>query len=491
MARQPKQQSKPASCHQVIAKLYRRCPELNRLDRARLLRCIQLFVEAESASRNKETRTADFSGFIEAGLPTLLVKALACMAPEAALHFCETENLATYRQRSQAARVLADPITPLYSLQELTRLTAQFLDHQERNRDALISTGHPVTHFGLSAWFDTFLNKLYYTKVPIKLIESPGLGGRIRHKPFIPIGYAEWPLPGTSVANYVPSLIQNWHVSYQYEGEPFPQLERLWARRRVSGRRRVWAPCSYENADRVAGISEADEKRLANLRPKLFQLKIRLLTEAHRVLLKQNASDLWSKCSGELIELLRGDDAEFLLSMDQVYAGHNLMSSKSKRRSVRVPFMVGGLTNMLEFLGFIEKELKLGTLTKTRVNLNDMVTIDALSRPRLLAEPACERYLALVFRGNFEKVRQAIDTCFDLGTQEPVFWANFRERAVNLLMEDLRVPAHILVPRKFLGPLSPLVQKQADMMTKQFEEGQLAMFEASSTKQNIFRFDGS
>jgi len=469
---------------EMVAALAKHYSKQHGFDRKRVQRCLQKLVEAETAAY--PTRKVRPTTFLKDGFAGLLSRALACMKPQSALRFCETEDLAAYRQRVHAARVLANPFTPLYTLQELARLTASFLEHQEGNRDALLATGHPATNFGLSPWFDTFLNKLYYTKIPIALVEgrkTEGIGPGLP-KPAYPKSYVDWRRPGVPVGSWQPYLFSFFGRRDEQQSEPFLPLGWTWARRRRS----LWSTCSYEDADRIVGLNKADADRLNHLRANLFELKVTLLTRVHSALVSQDTTNLWPQSVALFIDRMRGDDADFLLQMDRVYASHDVKTGAKQIKPI--PLMAGGLTSLLEFIGYIEKELTLGTLTKTRDSLSDWVNVDTLRRPRLTLKRAREPYLALAANGKSKLVREALDAFIERDTQEHVFWKGFRQRAAEVLEKELRVPVATLVPRKFLEALGPILQQQAALLTQRYVDGDLAMSTSPAPAQNVFRFTG-
>ena len=83
------------------------------------------------------------------------------------LEFDEEEDPQAFPRRQFAAQVLVDPRTPFYTLPELSGHLRTFAGHQEANRAEMLRIGHPATSFAASPFLDLWLNKLYYTKVPI------------------------------------------------------------------------------------------------------------------------------------------------------------------------------------------------------------------------------------------------------------------------------------------------------------------------------------
>lgn len=109
----------------------------------RVLACVQRHFQADVVDRSQGR--GSFDPTFVSRLPQLLPEALKRLPAEAALKLCETEDPVAFYRRVKVAQQLASSYTPLYTLDELAGLLSELVEHQQRNQDSLLRTGHPRT----------------------------------------------------------------------------------------------------------------------------------------------------------------------------------------------------------------------------------------------------------------------------------------------------------------------------------------------------------
>jgi hypothetical protein len=107
----------------------------------------------------------------------LFASAFAYLPPEEALGFIEeADDLPKLVERVNLTSYLDDVFTPFYSLGELADLTGQFIAHLRANRESIIQTGLPKSHFIWCFWLDRKLGESYCTRRYEESYKSHGFG---------------------------------------------------------------------------------------------------------------------------------------------------------------------------------------------------------------------------------------------------------------------------------------------------------------------------
>ena len=79
-----------------------------------------------------------------------------------------------------------------------------------------------------------------------------------------------------------------------------------------------------------------------------------------KAVVNRDSANIWPDCLNVLTETLSGEEAEFYLKMDRLYNGYDLLTGEIiDEESDLLP---GGFTNLLEFIGYCEKEITIGTM---------------------------------------------------------------------------------------------------------------------------------
>ena len=391
-------------------------------------------------------------------------RAMACNAAKSPLEFCAKEDAATFPVRSLVAQVLADICTPLYTLPELSKVIAAFSAHQESNRNGLVSVGHPRTMFDASPWFDAWLNKLYPVKIPVGDPKATTPRGAYHHRY---VDGRRVAVPATHQPRWRPTAEGFWPS--EHGSSPVARtIHFVWGQWRKLRGVRV---CEYDRASRVTGLAEDAAEWLTSIRPSIQDLKLKLLQELRTAVASGDAKGLGERCFDVLGRTLLDEQIKRLLRYDCTYLGYNVLSGSEQ--SDTVPCIPGGLTNILEVAGHIEKELLIGTLSRTRAALGELVVRDSRGRPILTCDATHEPYLRLAAGPQREPWCKAVDLYIELEAQENSFWVDYRVRLGQAMGEGVQAAAVIPVKRKHRAVLEPLLRANADEITRKLENREL------------------
>jgi len=307
---------------------------------------------------------------------------LACFLPDDALALLESDELPEIQHRLISIEYLNLPGIPFYTLEELQTLTSSFISHleAETNKAHLIKTGHPARSFERSPWLESWLGKLYHTKLPAEIEKrelSVSEGGS---RPVRPI------------PEYMPRV-----YGYEYK----------WARKadlaRITSRSEEMPYCTYPEADLLFGMDPADAARLSGMRHKFLDLKVQVLHILVKALQTRK-----KETAAECLRLLTNHPAaqvEFWLRMDQFYRAYSTHRDNRQVADVGAGDP-GGLSSLLEIIWHFLEELTIGPFWRTREALADMVELDCIGRPQL----SQTKYLRAI--GTSEQ--QVIDDALDL-----------------------------------------------------------------------------
>ena len=234
-------------------------------------------------------------------------------------------------RRILAAEVLAKEPTPLYSLDELASKIERFVDYLTQDRDHFLTTGLPRRCFRESRWLYQQLAWLYDT--------------RCRSSPY----------PNDELSS-------DWTEeapAYSWERSVAPPL-RLGS---LEDRGDHLQECTSEEADYLPGLKPEDAARLETDRPKFFETKVEVLRRLAKAFQTRNATNLWEDTLEFLVGRLTADEFKFYMRMDAYYLEAH---SRGSRKGACRKLIPGGLTDLLEFVGYVGKEILIGTMDKTR-----------------------------------------------------------------------------------------------------------------------------
>ncbi|MEJ7638539.1 MAG: hypothetical protein WKF75_11340 [Singulisphaera sp.] len=151
------------------------------------------------------------------------------------------------------------------------------------------------------------------------------------------------------------------------KGGPYPVVQFAWRRQGDF----LLTRCEYEAADLIIGLHEDDVEWLDSIRPFLHEIKNRTLLEMSAALLSGKANRLWERVVAILAGRLNAEQVQKLLRIDTKYLGYNALNGTSVPG--RTPYVPGGLSTIVELAGFVEKELEIGPLHRTREALGGLV----------------------------------------------------------------------------------------------------------------------
>ena len=189
---------------------------------------------------------------------------------------------------------------------------------------------------------------------------------------------------------------------------------------------------------------------------------------AHR-----DSSNIWPDCLNILTETLSGEEAEFFLKIDRYYLGYDLMTGEILTESGLLP---GGLTNLLEFIGYCEKEITIGTMNHCKEALKTAGLAFRTGygqntwREKEANTPAFHRGTGTVAYSDYDgdARRDQLDLILDQFIQadstEIGFWTEFRSRVNGALREEFRdeVTFRTKVRRKFVESFEPNVRSYSE-----------------------------
>jgi hypothetical protein len=310
--------------------------------------------------------------------------------PSAIPLLLDREDLGRLCARMEAAVYLSwDLSPPLCSLSELAALTGASILHLKRNREALIETGCSATSFDRhSSWLDWFVRHLY----PTKRACWPGDKASLR---------ADWSCVGGASDNGEEPVVAN------------------------------------EERALIEGLSSEDAARLEAGRPRLFGLKVAVLREVIHALTIKNAYALWDNSLRLLKEAMNAGDVDFYLSMDRLYMSYDATTSEEvytqrsgpERGVTDAP---GGLTNVLQLMGYYEKELTLGTVYRTVEAAGNLIGEDEHGRRSFV-----EHY-QVSGTGKAEVLDISLDLFLSLRGQEQVVWNAYYQKVTDALAREFK-----------------------------------------------------
>lgn len=394
-------------------------------------------------------------------------KVFNCNAIQNPLAFFDGEELSTLPGRLAISAALADPRTPLYHRQELGSLLADFVTHQHSHQEALLRDGHAATAFARSPWLDVWLNKLYPIKIPVDFADSPYASPRHGYDArYVEFRRLALPLTQQSEARQVSresALLERQIL------QPFPAARYVWGRWLGQS----YLECPYGEADLVTDLHEEDAEWLTPMRPVIDQIKTRTILELIGALQAGNATQLWDRVVGIIGERLNLEQFERLLRIDRKYLGYHVLSGILNPHLVPCP--PGGLSTILELVGFVEKELQIGTMGRVREALGNLVIVDLLQRPKLVAGGKQNAYFVLAASSDrAEQWRTALAIYAQAEAQEMAFWANFRNRLQATLTSEIPQTVTVLVKPKLRDRIQPLAENQVRQIGREIEVGSLS-----------------
>jgi len=414
---------------------------------------------------------------------TAFDEALRFLGPKKALEIFETSNLRNLCEKVWIVAYLNDGFTPFYTLHELAALIVDFCKHLENNREYLLRTGHPRITFGRSFWLDKCLNKLLYLKVPIfgPIVDTVLNSGLVDPN--------DWKNMGSLDSNFTKIRQgENGNLVYDYVWAKNPEAVRSEPVEVGDGtlfiRFAFLAPgdqqrlcCSYDEAGILPGLSPNDAERVESLRPKFFDLKMKVLHLLGELVANRNPWRLWDECLCLFAEALTTEEADFLLNLDNLHA--KLAVGGTYNRSRKGPALVyrnGGLSDLFDFIGHCEKELKFGSLRRTKEAF--------LQIPQSLYSSWVSSYYEVAAESWQMWFDEVLEKFLLWEAEERGFWEEYRNRTNDALDRGFtgKVPVSVTVwvDRNHKNIYEPSIRMYADFQKTQLETtGQLAKLNLS------------
>lgn len=384
----------------------------------------------------------------------IVCEALLTLPCEQALELLQVSPAGDLEERIWVAHYLCgerdDGDLPLFSRDELAATIESFSVFLAGQRMHLLETGLPSDDFARCRWLDDRLARLY----PIRRTKVPSWDNR--------------------PAN-------------------FPRMEfprgLLRAQSDADGPETVAASYDTQNGDLVTSISMADAERLISLRPKILDLKLYVLDNVARFLrLPKRGDSFWNVCFSHVRAELRDDDVIFWTRMDAIYADDLKMWKAaapfvSSMTGYVFPFPPGGLTDIIELIGHVEKECAIGTMHETRKALGDLVAIEE-SGPRLLATGPWP-YFELVGLQEQPKLDEAIRVFQECADREADFWPDFRNRVEKDLAGGLKreVIISLRAEASVADALGPSLQEYASWVKNRMSAASDRVLSATLTQE--------
>jgi hypothetical protein len=433
----------------------------------------------------------------------LFASAFAYLLPEEALSFIEeADDLPKLVERVNLTSYLDDVFTPFYSLGELTDLTGQFIAHLRANRESIIQTGLPKSHFMCSFWLDRKLGESYCTRQYQESYKWHGFG---ECESILATGSSF--LPDAWGSHYVGLAEIGMHFALEYFAAnrqrknlgvlPFPYRPE-WRCQGSDG------AVPYEDADYIDGLMTDDARRLDSSRGKLFDLKIAILGLSLHAILKNDANSLWTNCLEVLSNSLDADEVEFLLRMDSFYRGYRQGLPWFEPRTATIAvdkrgLATGGLTELLEFIGHVEQELRIGTYTRVRKALEPDLEPSSRDRPQFFPDSVYPPYFEFAAYDRLPSLDDALGVFQKLEADASAFWQSYQCRVNDAIENEFyeNIEIRKRVKRRSVRKFVPVVDSYATWVNAQLETGapMLGLTLSSPTQdtlsdQNIFRRDG-
>lgn len=375
-----------------------------------------------------------------------------------AVRIIEEQDLRVLANRVGAVEYLLDENTPFLTLEQLAGHTVSFKQFLVEHRDYLVKTGLPPRCFRPCRWLYKHLGRLYDVKVTGS------------------------PLPHDEIFG-------------DHDAPPYQWRKKSWRMGNVGESRDT--DCEYDEADLLAGMEPANARRIESMRPRVLDVKLRVLDLLAKGAAKQDAAGMWDGALAIFKKTFNARDINFLCRMDGFYFGadgRTLLGGGVNPK--RAP---GGVTNLLEVIGHIEAEIKIGVMHHARTALDDSL-VRALRAP-----PAHD----VVCRWNYFKVFDRPDRALLDATSDRVvaqcaavaeFWQDYCDRVSAAMKNEFRIRVPIELDPRHAKLVVPFLRRQAAVLEGKCERGELIdvslpppgpVEPVEPVARNCIRFDGS
>lgn len=291
-----------------------------------------------------------------------LEEALNYLPNEAAFDLFEKEDLSFLSQKENFIKEITKDYIPFYTkgylpfytLDELVNVLEDFIFQQKQDSEFIIKTGYPSHAFYKHTLLDN-LSRCYYIRCPER------------------------------IEFYNPSVSTSYPEAWiRYSKSKFWDLISLMPSQMSSAKnvllKYTWEGGSYEEAPLIEGISLEEAKLLEKSRFMVFEYKLRILNSILQSLKNKDASALWKNCFNIFLNSFE-EVFPFFMKMDVFYerskekeveAFLNIGEIGFPYRRVGRPYISGGIRNVFDAIKYFEKEIKIGTFSKTKTILNKL-----------------------------------------------------------------------------------------------------------------------
>ncbi len=366
-----------------------------------------------------------------------LEEAMNYLPGGAALNYFESENLTSLVQKEEFVSDIANGYLNLFTIDELPGLVQEYINQLREDSDFIIKTGYPRHTFCKHGVLNE-MSRLFYTRCP----ETMTFYNLSKNKTECTISY--------------------------HKSEFWDLLDFMKFRIPVNDRvliKYTWKDGSYLNSPILKGLSSNDVNLIEKTRHRLFEIKINILGEILKSINKRDASDLWMNCLKILSEDSKKDFVKFfMLEEKEIFeSGSNVErevsidigNNKFKLKKVIDAYWTGGIMQVLNTIGFFEKEIKIGTLSKTKEILHD-----------LPSDIHLDSYYQFINQSEQSLIDFAFETFMKLYNEETKFYHELDNRVINTGFELVFPKVTLPVEYKYYSVVSKFYEtiKSADEM---------------------------
>jgi hypothetical protein len=248
----------------------------------------------------------------------------------------QNEKVQKYRE---AVDYLVDCGVPFHEIPDLINLVQRMIAHMEKNRELLLETGYPKSAMAESPWLNGLLCLLLPTKMPLLRSTADHIMGKsVDSEEIDPDNYDFCWVRETGTAFSLSVLCR-------------------------TIRDMNLTPCSYNDAALLEGLSPDDAIKLELLRPRFFNVKVRILKEALVALKNMDAENFFESCIGMIKQDLTPEEISFISRIDDYYLNY---SKQCILRDSRVSWIrvygnsigYSGFRSLFKLIGHVIKEVK-------------------------------------------------------------------------------------------------------------------------------------
>lgn len=322
--------------------------------------------------------------------------------------------------------------TPFYTYDELSELIEKFKKYLEENKYSLIEKGYPKKSFESSFWLYKNLSRLYPIKIPVK---TQDICFKDLKKSTLE-NFGKKDEEGNYIFKY------EWAKEYRGPKEHF-------------GKMKNFTYCKYNAAPLFEGLSNQDFEYIEERRARLFNLKIEILNiSLNYIKNKKNSDEFWNDCLNVMSKKLPKEDIDTFNLIYKKYFDLFLLN-KFEDGSFLVavnPLTIyskdlesGGIKNIFDFIYFIEEELKIGRMNKTKTSLISQIGSEEI-----------HSYFQLISYKNINKIDRIIFDFIKYEKQEKDFEEMFNRRLGESFANDFKV--EFRVKQKYYNAVKSYVE---------------------------------